>query len=262
MNKDDIDKLLESDKYIAGIYNYCDRWCERCPQALRCLNYALTDKHFGPDAEAYDLTNEIFWQKLAEMLQLTLDMVRDTAMEMDIDFGELLNGPDGDSLGPTSTGTVVHLIAHLAKHYGDQVEVWLRRDIHALETALSGPQPRLLVAADQKEEEVGVQDAVEVIRWYQHQIYIKLSRALDSANDEFNDPAGEFLHDADGSAKVALISIDRSISGWGVLMKRFPDRKAEILHLVRFLENLRNRVEAEFPQARAFVRPGFDRLQK
>jgi len=250
MNKGDIDKLLDSNKYIPGIYNYCDRWCERCPQTLRCLNFALTAKHFGPDPEADDLTNEIFWQKLAEMLKLTLDMVRDAAQEMGIDFDAILNGPDGDSHDPTSAGTVVHLIAHLAKNYAGRVDEWFQRDMHALETP-----PRLFSLTDQQEE-LGVQDAVEVIRWYQHQIYIKLSRALDSATEE--ETAGEFSSDADGSAKVALISIDRSIGAWGVLMNRFPDRKAEITHLVRILENLRNRVEAEFPQARHFARPGFD----
>ncbi len=23
--------------FIAGIYNYCDRWCERCPATSRCM---------------------------------------------------------------------------------------------------------------------------------------------------------------------------------------------------------------------------------
>jgi hypothetical protein len=64
MNRDEMDSFLASDKYITGIYNYCDRWCERCPQTLRCLNHSLTEKHMGSDAETGDLTNEIFWQKI------------------------------------------------------------------------------------------------------------------------------------------------------------------------------------------------------
>jgi hypothetical protein len=191
------------------------------------------------------------------MLKLTLDMVRDTAGEMGVDLDELLNGPDGDSLDPTTEGTVVHLIAHLAKNYADGVDAWFQGDIHGLETPPAGPQPRLLGTVESKAG-VGVQDAVEVIGWYQHQIYIKLCRALDSVGKEFNDIAGEFPGDADGSAKVALIAIDRSISAWGVLLKLCPDRKTDILQLVRLLESLRNRVESEFPHARDFVRPGFD----
>ena len=31
MDKNDLLKLATDPKYIPGIYNYCDRWCERCP---------------------------------------------------------------------------------------------------------------------------------------------------------------------------------------------------------------------------------------
>jgi len=52
--------------------------------------------------------------------------------------------------------------------------------------------------------------------------------------------------------------MDRSISAWGEILKFFPDQEENILSLVAHLDRLRNRTEAEFPDARAFVRPGFD----
>ncbi|HTV00428.1 MAG TPA: hypothetical protein VMF13_07835, partial [Luteitalea sp.] len=30
------------DGYIVGIFNYCDRWCERCPLTSRCRVFAST----------------------------------------------------------------------------------------------------------------------------------------------------------------------------------------------------------------------------
>ena len=30
-------RLVNSPRNISGIYNYCDRWCERCPVTLRLL---------------------------------------------------------------------------------------------------------------------------------------------------------------------------------------------------------------------------------
>ena len=30
-------------KYIPGIYNYCDYWCERCAFTKRCRNF-MTDR--------------------------------------------------------------------------------------------------------------------------------------------------------------------------------------------------------------------------
>lgn len=33
-------ELAGEDRFIPGIYNYCDRWCARCLFNTRCLNYA------------------------------------------------------------------------------------------------------------------------------------------------------------------------------------------------------------------------------
>jgi hypothetical protein len=32
VDKDRLKKLAADERFIAGIYNYCDRWCERYPQ--------------------------------------------------------------------------------------------------------------------------------------------------------------------------------------------------------------------------------------
>jgi len=64
--------------------------------------------------------------------------------------------------------------------------------------------------------------------------------------------------DSDGSTKVALIGMDRSISAWGEILKFFPDQEKNILGIIAHLDRLRKSTEAEFPDARAFVRPGFD----
>jgi hypothetical protein len=52
--------------------------------------------------------------------------------------------------------------------------------------------------------------------------------------------------------------MDRSISAWGEILKFFPDQEENILGIIAHLDRIRNRTEAEFPGARAFVRPGFD----
>ncbi len=40
---------------VEGIYNYCDRWCERCTYTSRCLNYAIDQEKFG-DMKEKDIT--------------------------------------------------------------------------------------------------------------------------------------------------------------------------------------------------------------
>ena len=51
----------EKSTHIPGIYNYCDRWCERCPFTSRCLNFEMSEENFG-DLENADITNEVLWK--------------------------------------------------------------------------------------------------------------------------------------------------------------------------------------------------------
>ena len=104
------------------------------------------------------------------------------------------------------------------------------------------------------------EDAVEVIRWYQHQICVKLIRAIRGMLEEEDEPLDEFAKDSDGSAKVALIAMDRSIAAWGEICTWFLAYESEILDILMHLERLRRKAEKVFPDARAFIRPGFDKI--
>jgi hypothetical protein len=73
-----------------------------------------------------------------------------------------------------------------------------------------------------------------------------------------DDISDEFPKDSDGSAKVALIAIDRSISAWGEIRKCFPEAGDKIIDLLVHLDRLRRKTEKTFPSARSFKRPGFD----
>ena len=107
-----------------------------------------------------------------------------------------------------------------------------------------------------KEEVASLTDAVEILRWYQHQIYVKLMRGLDAGRE--GEATIESPKDPDGSVKVAHIAIDRSIASWLRLKEFFPDKTDSILTMLVHLDRLRRTVENKFPAARSFVRPGFD----
>jgi len=72
----------------------------------------------------------------------------------------------------------------------------------------------------------------------------------------------EFPKDSDGSAKVALIAIDRSIAAWGQMREHFVEHRDDILDVLVHLDRLRRKTETLFPDARVFVRPGFDSTDK
>ena len=106
-----------------------------------------------------------------------------------------------------------------------------------------------------------IRDAFEVIHWYQDQIWVKLMRALDMDDierEELDEEMREFPSDSDGSAKVALIGIDRSIGAWGTLLSHSAEAEESIVEILVHLARLREEIEQQFPDARRFVRPGFD----
>lgn len=55
MDKKRLLEMAENPDFIPGIYNYCDRWCERCAFTSRCLTYAaLQESSFPPGGERTD----------------------------------------------------------------------------------------------------------------------------------------------------------------------------------------------------------------
>ena len=78
--------------------------------------------------------------------------------------------------------------------------------------------------------------------------------------DRFED-LDEFPKDSDGSAKVALIGIDRSIGAWGEIRQSMPTGKDKVLEIIRHLIVLRKKTEKAFPEARNFIRPGLDQIE-
>jgi hypothetical protein len=103
-----------------------------------------------------------------------------------------------------------------------------------------------------------IRGALDVVQWYLFFIDAKLQRAVTSRLDPPRDGDDGLPSDADGSAKIALVAIDRSLAAWASLRTHLTGESDAILDLLVQLERLRQSVECEFPRARRFKRPGFD----
>ena len=142
-----------------------------------------------------------------------------------------------------------HLLSRAAKRYSEMVEDWLKeRETFFFETAAAA------------REGVDLDEALEVIRWYQYFISAKIMRAVRGKVEEEEEGDDEFQSDSDGSAKIALIAMDRSIGAWAVIRHYDTHRDERVIHLIAFLDRLRQAVEKAFPKARSFIRPGFDKI--
>ena len=233
MRRRTLTELANNPDLISGIYNYCDRWCERCPLTSRCLVYA-TEQEDNDSPQSRDISNEAFWRKLTAIFQETRELIVVWAEEAGVE----LNGTkDEDDSRHKRKRQLVdnHPLTKAGKKYANSATDWFREFDQAIELS-------------------DVEDAREVIQWYQYQIAVKTMRALSGRNEELD----EEPKDSDGSAKVALIGIDRSMAAWRIMQLSLPDRAESIVPLILQLERLRLRLEHGFPAARDFIRPGFD----
>ena len=239
MRRRTLTELANNPDLISGIYNYCDRWCERCPLTSRCLVYA-TEQEDNDNCESHDTRNEAFWKKLGAIFLETREMVADWARNAGVSLAD--PPPDEVGAGSKSRRQLVdnHPLTKAGKKYANAASDWFREFDQTVEIS-NTPE-----------------DAREVIQWYQYQIAVKTIRALSGRKEELQEAPYDLPKDSDGSAKVAMIGIDRSIAAWRMMQLSLPERTDSIVPLILQLECLRRRLEKSFPAARDFIRPGFD----
>lgn len=247
---------------IPGIYNYCDRWCERCRFSSRCLSYAL-EREDMDDPESRNMSNKKFWEKLSETFKMTRELIRQAAEEQGIDL-DTIDTSEGDQLHQKSHEFAEqHTVARYARQYSNMTSSWFKEVGHLFSIDFNENGNSLHVIPAHSFGDVDfheVENAVSIIRWYQFQISVKLMRALNGLVMEAEEDEiwKDQQKDSDGSAKVSLIGIDHSINAWHLLLRNFPNEENSILDMLVHLERLRNDIEKEFPNARSFKRPGFD----
>jgi hypothetical protein len=260
MDKNDIFRILDNPDFIPGIYNYCDRWCERCTMTTKCGNYALEKERF-PDEESKDIHNEKFWNALSDIFKTTMEMILEDAEKRGINLSQIDDSAIEERKAVKKAAKDTEIVK-LANKYGDDVDIWFDNTdviLKEKEQELRKQHEMEIPGLDPVKDSAEINDVIDVIRWYQHQIYVKLIRAvtgkLEGMQDEFDE---DMPKDYDGSAKVALLGIDRSIAAWGAMMQHIPAEENSILDILVLLERLRKKTETFFPDARSFKRPGFD----
>jgi uncharacterized Zn finger protein len=104
---------------------------------------------------------------------------------------------------------------------------------------------------------------LSIIYWYQYFIAAKIHRGFHGLLDFDGNPDDEELNDsqsdANGSIKIALIAVERSIMAWTALMTK--ENSPQIKPLLDLLETIRQKCKEKFPNALDFIRPGFDEVE-
>jgi hypothetical protein len=220
--------------FIVGIYNYCDSWCDRCAFTSHCHVFAdirKTEALHDPNMAAVAMAPEHPsdappppppW--LQELLD-EMDRGAQNPSPEDNVRCELRDVPERDDIDDRSEA------------YGRLARAWLRD--HESDGPPAADNPR------------------DVIDWFLMLIHVKAMRALRGLAED--DPSErDWPADYDGSAKVALIGIDRSHTAWLDLVEIGFATPSAVAPFLEDLEWLRTALERTFPNARRFIRPGFD----
>jgi len=280
---------MKKPKIIKGIHNYCDRWCERCPMTAHCTVFAMeqVEKEYRETAkhtDEKDEENQAFWDGLQEAMESAMKEIMDDGKEhgyeFELTFDEAVEEEDaGFKAEPIEwkpkrarrRKTRIPTLSASAQEYMDRVRAFLER--HSADFDDKDAVRRLLEIRKAAGVNPGtdfalVADAIDVLAWYHTLLTVKLMRALgthdsDEDEDEQDEEFQELLEkmhrdDADGSAKVSLIGINRSIQAWAVIHQKLPHVSGDALEFISRLTDLRDRVQSSFPNARRFKRPGFD----
>lgn len=252
--KERLKRLADSDQFISGVYNYCDRWCERCTLRSRCLSFAM-DPDLRTDASP-GLDNEVFWTGIHENFQLAMELLQESSKKWGIDLNVAPDPEIEERERRRERLVESEPLTREAMAYAKAVDDWMERY-----------EDRFAEHAKQMEREVEMElpghdpipdvldlhDALEVVRWYQHFLYPKISRVLMGLGDDERDMMDDVL----GSAKIALIAIQRSLGAWKTLGDQLGLQN-EALDIQMRLVQIKKELEKRTPGAMAFQRPGFD----
>ncbi len=268
---------MKTERFITGIYNYCDYWCERCAFTQRCRNFASGRADWRdrsdnvaslPDADA---TNAAFWDELAERLRETAIFGKYEAFDEPQDDVIADDGPDDVWLAREEAREKEqesHPLTILSRDYMMRVHEWLKTadgDLQAVARWLLEDAGNRFATDDVEEEARQIGEMIEVVAWYHTLISAKLGRAVhgllerDDVEGEIAEIISESRHsDANGSGKVALVAIERSIAAWLKLRDILPAQEDAIIAMLALLDRIRRRIHVDLPDSVTFHRPGFD----
>lgn len=235
---------MEQDErgFILGIYNYCDRWCERCPLPSRCRVYAM-----------------------------------ETAVQIDGVDGALARAAESLPEDPPGAWTADEIWAEAAEDFSEEeyAQAMLERDVadalievHPLTEAadrLAALAQPLLDAADARaaaggQEAEAFRDPLEVLAHYRHFVVVKVRRALSGRERPpiLDDDGHPFPSDADGSAKIAFLACAAARDAARRLAALDPELTSLAAPYLQTAARVLDLIDEAFPGHRAFRRPGLD----
>lgn len=259
---------------ISGIYNYCDRWCEKCAYTTRCLLFKQEAereiKHILQDEDKND--PDILAKDLAEDFKEAFDHIKKFMDEEDEEYEEFRKEdfrPDEDD------DSDVHNEGFLEEDIDDdeRPSTYLRNTENALILHSQKMYKDFYKSYDQISSAIttntpedcslnNLRNSLDILGWYTPQIHVKikmsywnkhqLSRATDPEMAEID---REMLN---VSSRIAFVGIENCITALKDLQQKNIEPLITIASLLTTTKQIQGLFEEEFPDASGYKRPYFD----
>jgi hypothetical protein len=260
---DELESLIESGRFISGIYNYCDRWCEQCRFSDRCLVYyqeqqALERQRLAGEDPDHP---EVFMRDVEESLGQSLGMLEKMAEEAGADPDEAPPEEPEEEVDPCEQP-----LYGRAERWAHRVGVllqWVSSEVRSRgERLVADPERAAIPDVDAAVTALTrLRDACELLSRYRFLITVKLARALRSEghSESRRSLAAEAARDDSlGTAKLVDACLERATKALWTIAEFHRPWLDMAMPLATEAEGIRKGIDEAFPGFRAFVRPGFD----
>lgn len=249
---------MQRNDLIPGIFNYCDRWCERCFYSNKCLVFQKESeqkiKHILKDEDPDDPA--VFAQDITDNFREAFETLNKMMEGMDdkIDLDE-----DVDYIDETEeiqeTNTEMYDLHSKSDEFFKECSIFIKKiEAHF-------PKQNNEFIHENKEQKL-LAEVVAILSWYSPQILVKCKRAnfslkeINLAVDE--EMRGYATEDLNVTLKIAYLGIQKCLQVLRDLYNQMNEFSDEIISLLVIGNDTEKELLKLFPEIPNYKRPYFD----
>lgn len=272
--------------FIAGVYNYCDRRCERCRFIMQCrVGRVEADDTEYENEDGTPGVPSTYSDRLGKMLEelSTRERGAKTGGDEEDDEGDGTPGhgfsveeinamsqldPEEEAEYERQRKAVDRAVkAHPLSNYGSTYlklsMAWTNSRQQKLKAMGFDLSKRVDMAVMPLAPEKQIlREAVDELLWFQTLMYSKLRRAVQGRieDPDLDEALGipDHMSDWNGTAKLCLHIVERCTDGWATVAELMPEEAMEVVPMQELLLRIKAELYREFPDAQKFIRAGWD----
>jgi len=256
--------MAKAKRFIAGIYNYCDRWCERCPYTARCRVYRDTERAARRHRERGEEANDpdLLAEDVSRSFEKAQRLLERHAKPTGSDLEEM--APDGAAElaeRQARQDLDAHPMIRGARHYMKLCGKLLAELGRIFNQARDDAESRaaFMDVASEADQLARVREALDILAWDHALICAKVRRALRGKRkadvEEDPDLHDAAMSDAAGSAFVARRSLIRSQAALTEIHDWDAEHRDQVIDLLVTTERIQRALEGLIPEAVTFSWP-------